>query len=434
MARKHKEKITPPDGSENVGEVQDDSFSGQGTAAAPDGRKYVGEFKNGLPNGQGTFTHPNGDKYVGQYKNGAKHGQGTLTHTNGYKYEGEFRDDSFNGHGTETSPGYGTYVGEFKNGLRHGQGTVSHPDGSKYVGELKDGEIHGQGTLTHPDGSKYVGELKDGEIHGQGKFTNSDGEELEGEFKDGELIIGDETMSSDQEFMTKMVALTIGWMSEEAQGIFFWLQNAMVLTPRVGVMHMLDVEKKELFTYNQSTIMMWLGEDYSSEGGIFGGADAINYSGDEKLNIIEKYKMVEAWIQGEKNDRLIEIKFQASDWDSMINLLILLLEEEGVRKSEVEKIKSNWSRIQKSGYAVESINGPLFEDVNDQKISEKYLTIYNLTQWSWVRDWLFKINESHLGISEPEIKSDSDESENENAYAERILKSLRVLDEPILFG
>ena len=46
----------------------------------------------------------------------------------------------------------------------------------------------------------------------------------------------------------------------------------------------------------------------------------------------------------------------------------------------------------------------------------------------------FKINESHLGISEPEIKSDSDESENENAYAERILKSLRVLDEPILFG
>ena len=144
--------------------------------------------------------------------------------------------------------------------------------------------------------------------------------------------------------------------------------------------------------------------------------------------------MVEAWIQGEKNDRLIEIKFQASDWDSMINFLILLLEQEGIRKSEVERIKSNWSRIQKSGYAVESINESLFEGVNDKKISDKYITLYNLTQWSWVQDWLFKINESYLGISEPEIESDSDESDKDKAYAERILKSLHVLYEPILFG
>ena len=58
------------DGTNYVGQFENDMFSGKGEWLSPDGRKYVGEFQRNTFNGEGTFTLPNGNEFSGAWKDG----------------------------------------------------------------------------------------------------------------------------------------------------------------------------------------------------------------------------------------------------------------------------------------------------------------------------------------------------------------------------
>jgi hypothetical protein len=78
------------DGSEYLGDFNDDHQEGKGTYKFSSGAVYVGQWKNGEFHGHGTYLYPSGDIYDGEYCNGKIYGDGIYQYKNGEKLQNVF--------------------------------------------------------------------------------------------------------------------------------------------------------------------------------------------------------------------------------------------------------------------------------------------------------------------------------------------------------
>ena len=178
-----------------TGDIEENTFNGNGILEYSDGCVYDGEFRDGKKEGNGTLTFSDGSKFRGNFKDDDYGNYGAFTFSNpkGIKYEGELANGAFNGNGTLTIPQTMIYKGEFKNGLFHGKGKciwiINHSKkiNEVYEGDYFDGKKCGNGTYVFEDGSEIQGEFYEGELNGRCSLYK-DGVKYIQDFANGEEI------------------------------------------------------------------------------------------------------------------------------------------------------------------------------------------------------------------------------------------------------
>ncbi|MFK7947689.1 MAG: caspase family protein [Saprospiraceae bacterium] len=78
--------------NEQIGCLDGDCVSGEGTYVYDDFTRYNGSFNNGLANGFGVCYYSDGDIYIGEWKNHTFDGYGTMYFNNGEMVEGNWKN------------------------------------------------------------------------------------------------------------------------------------------------------------------------------------------------------------------------------------------------------------------------------------------------------------------------------------------------------
>ena len=180
--------------------------TGNGKMSYKDGSEYIGQWNDNLKNGHGIMKYANGDVYEGEWKNDKRVGYGVLKNSWGDIREGEWKDDEIgygilrqsNGDVLEGDVGYGVmdhghyiyryangdiYDGEFEMGSYHGHGKMQYANGDVYDGEWKEGWKDGHGIMKYANGDVFDGEWEnDSWLHGIMKYVN--GDVYEGDYYD----------------------------------------------------------------------------------------------------------------------------------------------------------------------------------------------------------------------------------------------------------
>ncbi|KAH0786722.1 MORN repeat-containing protein 3 [Histomonas meleagridis] len=134
-----------------------------------------------------------GTEYIGEWQDNLRHGHGTHCTAEGI-YEGEFVDDQYEGQGDyylwsnetncELEGRWLLYSGEWRRGKKWGSGTQYDKDGNTYQGEYVKGKKSGQGTMFYANDDTYSGEWFNDMRNGKGEMTKVNGDVFTGIYKD----------------------------------------------------------------------------------------------------------------------------------------------------------------------------------------------------------------------------------------------------------
>ena len=181
-----KKTINYNDGTYYTGDVNEKGVPhGQGYIRYPDGSDYVGEFQNNTLTGFGVYRYDDKTTYKGYLVNARREGMGKLIiEYDNYQFvaEGSFKNDHYHGMVTlswiEDIIGVTRIEGVWNENGFMGNGTIYYPDGDVYSGEIDIDNgyaCEGEGILTTADGTTYQGNFKDNVKRGLFTVTAPDG-------------------------------------------------------------------------------------------------------------------------------------------------------------------------------------------------------------------------------------------------------------------
>jgi len=191
-------KITFKDGFVMSGLWKNEVFTGKGRMFLSNGSEWLGEINENQILGEGVLRYLDGNIFEGNIKDGKKNGFGTFKYTDGSVYKGEWSNNDINGQGIFIFKNGTIWNGTWKDGLPFDKGQVDFPGFGKYQGEWS-GEItkddylsffiNGFGIMKYSNGSVYEGYWKRNLRHGKGKYLLTNGSKQEGEFYYNNFVI-----------------------------------------------------------------------------------------------------------------------------------------------------------------------------------------------------------------------------------------------------
>lgn len=141
------EKIQYLDGSEYIGQINNNLRQGKGKLFNPEKVViYEGHWDNDKPHGFGRLIYENDLLYVGDFESGTKNGEGKICSLNEkiVYFKGSFKQGEKNGIGEEHFADKSIYIGNYSKGKRDGIGKYILPDGGYYEGQFTDDKIEGK--------------------------------------------------------------------------------------------------------------------------------------------------------------------------------------------------------------------------------------------------------------------------------------------------